>query len=265
MQARINGCQTHYVDKGKRTALPIVLVHGMTFDHQSWQPQIDLLEKQFRVVASDIKGHGKSEVGDGQYTHRQYADDVVALLDHLNIDRAVFCGLSMGGAICLRITELYPERVRALIICDSKAEADTNEAKYGREQAIQSVKKEGVKSFAEPFLKSVFAPGSFEKHPQIVESIRQTIIAMSPLALCGTLLAQAARTDTSAVLPKIRVPTLIMVGAEDKLTPPSLSREMQQKIPGAELKVIPDAAHVSNLENTGAFNNCLSEFLAKID
>ncbi len=282
MEAPINGIGIYYVDTGKDAGrpsgedakdagkreaspvVPVVFVHGMTFDHAMWRPQMDLLESRRRVIAYDLRGHGKSGVGDGQYTYRLFVEDLRSLLDHLGIEAAVLCGLSMGGAVALRTAELYPERVRGLVLCDTTCKPDTDESKQRRESAIQSIKRDGLAAFADAFLKTVFAPGSFSVHAETIESIRETMVSSSPLGLCGALLAQAARTDQCRRLDKISVPALLVVGSEDTLTPPSLMREMHERIPKSEFHVIPDAAHVSNLENTAEFNRVLVDFLDKI-
>jgi 3-oxoadipate enol-lactonase len=251
-------------DHGKKYGLPVVFTHGMLFDHRMWLPQIAALGNRFRVIAYDVRGHGKSTIGDGQYTYRMFVEDLVALLDHLQIESAVLCGLSMGGSIALRTVELYPERVRALVLCDCNGAADSNEAKCWRELAINEVKQNGLAAFAEDFIRKVFAPRTFSSRPEIVEMIRSTILGISPLAVCGALLAQAARTDTTSTFPLINVPTLLLAGEKDGLTPPSLMRSMHEKIPASEFRIISGAGHVSNLENAEEFNEHLLRFLDRL-
>src|ERR1041385_1473418 len=163
MDAMINGLRLHYVDTGKSPGIAVLFIHGFPFNHTMWQAQIELLKPHFRVIAYDGRGHGQSEIGDGQYMLEFLVDDLVGLLDHLKLDQAVLCGLSMGGYIALRAIERHPERVRALILCDTRSEADSNEAKLKRSAGIRTVKKEGVPAFAENFLKALFAPESFER------------------------------------------------------------------------------------------------------
>ncbi len=138
-------------------ARPIVLIHGFPFSHEMWSPQIAFLEKKLRVIAYDVRGHGKSDVGDGQYTLELFVDDLIGLLDHLKIEKAVLCGLSMGGYIALRAIERNPERWHALVLCDTSSQADSNEAKLRRAATIRAIKREGVKPFADTFLESAFA------------------------------------------------------------------------------------------------------------
>jgi 3-oxoadipate enol-lactonase len=261
METIFNVEEIYYIEEGKEDGLPVVLVHGMVFDHRMWLPQIEALRKSFRVIAYDVRGHGKSAVGDGQYTYRMFVEDLVALLDHLQIERAVLCGLSMGGAIALRTVELFRDRVHALVLCDTHGAADSNEAKFWRELAIKTIKRHGLEAFADDFVRKVFAPGTFSSRPEIVDMIRSTVLGTSPLAACGALLAQAARTDTTSTFTQVNVPTLLLVGEEDNLTPPSLMFSMHEKIRESELRIISRAGHVSNLENAEEFNGHLLRFL----
>jgi len=225
-----------------------------------WSPQIGFLEKKLRVIAYDIRGHGKSDVGDGQYTLELFVDDLIALLDHLRIEKAVLCGLSMGGYIALRGIERNPERWNALVLCDTSSQADSNEAKLRRAATIKAIKREGVKPFADTFLESAFAQTAKDAEARLM--MKKIIESNPPLGICGTLLALAGRTDTTAALQTLKVPTLILVGELDKITPPALSQRMHDTITSSELHVIPHAGHLSNIENSADFNKCLLDFLA---
>jgi 3-oxoadipate enol-lactonase len=264
LKAVVNEVEIHYIDVGDSDALPIVLIHGFPFSHEMWAPQIAFLEKRFRVVAYDLRGHGKSGVGDGQYTLEFFVDDLVGLLDYLEIEKAALCGLSMGGYIALRFAERNPERLLALILADTQAKADSNDAKLRRAAAIKSVKTNGVKAYADSFVKSVFAPQTFASKSDVVEAIKRIIRSNSSLGICGALLALLSRTETTEALPGIKVPTLILVGEQDALTPPSASQEMHTRIPNSEIHLILNAAHMSNLENSGVFNKYLLDFLERL-
>lgn len=261
VEASINGTRIHYVDTGDPSARPIVLVHGFPFSHEMWSPQIASLEKELRVVAYDVRGHGRSDVGDGQYTLELFVDDLVGLLDHLKIQKAVLCGLSMGGYIVLRAIERNPERCLALVLCDTSSQADSNEAKLRRAASIKAIKREGVKPFADAFLESAFALKARNDKARLL--MEEIIESNSPSGICGTLLALAGRTDTTATLPTIKVPTLILVGELDRITPPALSQRMHDEIPSSELHIVANAGHLSNLENPAHFNECLLDFLNK--
>jgi len=167
----------------------------------------------------------------------------------------------MGGYIVLRALERMPVKLRAAVLCDTRSGADSTEGKIKRFAGMAQVKKEGSRAFADGFVRALFAPASFQRVPEAVERIRGVIAHIPPLSIAGTLLALAARTDTTPSLSSIAVPTLIIVGADDTLTPPAESEAMHRLIPGSVLKVIPDAGHVSNLENERAFNEALMPFL----
>ncbi len=264
MKATINRVRISYQVSGNASGHPVVFIHGFPFSHEMWQPQVALLSPDCWVITYDIRGHGESEVGDGQYTLEFFVDDLFALLDRLRIEIAAVVGLSMGGYIALRAIERSPDRIKALVLCDTRSEADTNEGKLKRAASIKLVKTEGVKKFAEGFVKAVFAPETFETKPEIVKFIQDIIERTSPLSIAGTLLALGARTDTTASLQKISIPTLILVGEHDALTPVAAALSMHEKIRNSELIVIPKAAHMSNLENPEAFNSALKEFLERL-
>jgi 3-oxoadipate enol-lactonase len=264
MKIKLNDHTINYAERGLPQGMPVVFVHGFPFDHTMWEPQMKALPNHFRAITYDVRGHGASDVGDGQYTIEFFVDDLVALLDHLVIDKAVFCGLSMGGYIVLRAYERYPERFKALVLCDTKSEADNNEGKIKRSATLKTLKTEGVGVFADEFVKAIFAPESFQTHPEVIESTKRTIRANSPIGISGAALALATRTDTTGVLSKIQVPTLILVGEHDKLTPPSASEAMQRQITGSEIQIIRHAGHMSNLENASEFDKHLIDFLTRM-
>lgn len=261
MRTILNGLKTFYLEAGNPDGLPILLIHGFPFSHEMWDPQIEVLQKRYRVVAYDLRGHGQTGFGDGQYTLEFFVDDLIALLDFLKIQKAILCGLSMGGYIALRTVERNPERVSALILADTQAKADSNETKVKRAAAIKSVKVNGVRAYSESFVKTAFASQSLEEKKDVVEKIRRIIQSNTSLGICGALLALVGRTDTTAALSAFKVPTMILVGENDALTPPAASQEMHSRIADSEIHVILNAAHMSNLENTEEFNRHMLNFL----
>lgn len=265
MEAILNGNSVYYIEKGDPAALPIVLVHGMMFNHHMWDPQIEALSKDYRVIAYDIRGHGKSGVGDGQYTYRIFVEDLRSLLDHLQIDQAVICGLSMGGAVSLRFVELYPHRVRGLVVCDTTSKADTNDAKYRRENAIHVIKLHGMQAFVDGFVESILDTDTLIRRSDLVALVRNMILTTSPVGACGAMLAQAARTDTSETLERINMPAMVIVGERDSITPPEVAQSMHLKIHNSKFHVIANAAHITNLENPDVFNEHLTTFLEKLE
>jgi pimeloyl-ACP methyl ester carboxylesterase len=260
MYLSTNGTRLYYIDVGQPSGPPIVLVHGFPLSHEMWTSQIEVLKNVYRVVAWDLRGQGRSEVGDGQFTLEFLVDDLIALLDHLKIEQAVLCGLSMGGYVCLRTVERNTQRVSGLILCDTKSEADSNEAKLARGASIKAIKRNGIEAYSDAFLKGALSPTSLRDR-NVVETMAKIIRQNHALGLCGTLLALAGRTDTTSFLSKIEVPTLILVGEQDTITPPEHSRRMQSLIQSSTLQIIPQAGHMTNMENPTMFNTQLLNFL----
>lgn len=259
MEGTVNGIA--FEDSGPRGGATVVFIHGFPFDRAMWEPQMREVSKSYRAIAYDVRGLGKSPAGDGQYSIELFVDDLAALLDHLKVERAVLCGLSMGGYIALRAAERNPERLSGLVLCDTKSGPDTDEAKIKRAATIAAVKKDGVEKFAGEFIKAVLTENTLRTKPALVESLLNSVRRGSPLGISGALLAMAARTDTTASLAKLTVPVLILVGEQDKITPPSAAEAMLKAIPTAAMHVIPGAAHMSNLENPAVFNEKLLAFL----
>jgi 3-oxoadipate enol-lactonase len=260
----INGLKQYYTDRGNTEGIPIVFIHGFPFDHSMWEAQVNALPAKFRPVTYDIRGHGLSESGSCHYSLEFFADDLFALIEHLNLDKPIICGLSMGGYITLRAFERKPDAFRALILCDTRSEADTNEAKIKRSSAVKTIEEKGVQKYAEDSVNNLFWEANVQSVIPAVSKIRTIIENMSADVLCATLIALAARTDTTEVLDQIKIPVLIMVGEHDKLTPPIAAESLHENITGSELQVIKNAAHLSNLENPEEFNGHLLSFLSKM-
>jgi 3-oxoadipate enol-lactonase len=259
-----DGIGMEYEVAGPRTGVPVVLIHGFPFNRHMWKPQVGELKQHHYVVTYDIRGFGESDAGDGQYSVEYFVDDLISLLDHLRIPRAVAAGLSMGGYIALRAIERHPDRFRGLILADTRSEPDTNEGKVKRAEQARSLKKEGMKKFADSFLPGVFDPETPNKRPEVVRMVRTMIESASPAAAAGTLIALAARTDTTPALYNINVPSLILVGRHDSITPPAAASAMKGKMREAELQIISGAGHLSNLENPEEFNRHILKFLNKL-
>ena len=264
MHALINGGNIAYVDGGTSRGTPVVFIHGFPFSKEMWIPQLKPVGEFYRTITYDVRGHGSSDVGDGQYTIESHVDDLFGLLDHLKITKAIVVGLSMGGYIALRALERDQSRFLAAALCDTRSEPDSDEGRLRRFAGMVSVKKTGSAPFAENFVKGVFAPASFQTFPEAVVSIRDVIAHTPPLSIAGTLLALASRTDTTGSLGTFNIPILILVGEHDQTTPPESSRAMAERIRGSEMHLIPGAAHMSNLENPAEFNSKLLTFLRRV-
>jgi 3-oxoadipate enol-lactonase len=263
MKIIVDNITINYTECGRPQGTPVVFIHGFPFSHKMWEPQMSVLSDDIRAILYDVRGHGSSGVGDGLYTIELFVDDLIALLDHLAIEKAILCGLSMGGYIALRAFERNPDRISGLILCDTKSEPDTNDAKIKRTTTMKMIQSAGVRTFTEDFVKAIFWEKTFEQNRSTINFIQELIQANSPIGICGTLLALASRTDTTPVLSTINVPTCIIVGEHDKLTPVSVAQTMHKTISGSELHLLPSAGHMSNLENTKDFNEKFASFLKK--
>ncbi len=256
---KINGIAVF--ESGVKDGKPVVLVHGFPFSHAMWGPQIRALSKTFRVIAYDVRGHGASEVGDGAYSIDLFVKDLIGILDTLKLPKVALCGLSMGGYIALRAMEKYPQRFSHLILCDTKSTADTEEGKKKRAAAAEVVKKNLVPAYAEEFSKAVLTERTVSQNPALLDTVKKMIRGNSVEGIVGTLMALAGRSDTSSALTSMNIPTLILTGREDKITPPADAQAMSKALPNAQLFLLPDAAHLSNLENPVLFNHQLISFL----
>jgi len=182
----------------------------------------------------------------------------------LKIDKAVLCGLSMGGYISLNAVSNFPDRFDALILSDTHCIADTPETKEKRMIAIKSIRKDGVEKYADESIKNLFAPESFITRKKEIANVKEMIIKTSEQSLCNTLLALSGRKETCSKLTEIKVPVLIMAGKEDKLTPPAAAQLMHEKIKDSFLNIIEHAGHLSNIENPDEFNFQLKKFVSAI-
>ena len=262
MEGLLSGLKFFSTDTGQPNAPTVVFIHGFPFNHTMWQEQVALCEPSFRTITYDQRGHGLSGTGNGQYIFEFFVDDLMGLMDHLKIETAVLCGLSMGGYVALRAAERHPERVRGLVLCDTRSEGDSDAAKLKRAADLRLIQEQGLELFAEKFTKNVLAPSTL-KDVALVDRVRRMILSNPTVGVQGSLIALATRTDTTPSLSRIQVPALILVGEKDPITPPSAASAMHERIPSSELAVIPNAGHLSNLENPGEFNRCLQNFLAR--
>jgi 3-oxoadipate enol-lactonase len=239
----------------------VVLLHGYPFNRSLWNEQASALGNSYRVITPDLRGLGESESTPGPATMNRMAQDVAALLDHLEISRAVVGGLSMGGYVALAFYKQFPSRVRSLILADTRAQADTEEGKQTRFQQADKALAEGMAGIADSMLPKLLTPETVSKRPEVVKRVRDMMLKTKPEGAAGALLGMAEREDQTALLSQVSCPTLILVGREDPITPVADSEKMHREIAGSRLVVIENAAHVSNLERTDQFNEELMRFL----
>jgi 3-oxoadipate enol-lactonase len=260
--ARIDDIQMAYTDSG--IGRPVVLIHGYPFNRTLWNEQVAALSTSYRVIAPDLRGFGECDASDGVATMNRLAQDVALLLDHLGITRATIGGLSMGGYAALAFYKQFPSRVRALVLADTRAQADTEDGKQTRAQQAEKAINEGMAGIADIMLPKLLTPETVSKRPEIVKSVRDMMLKTKPEGAAGALRGMAEREDQTDLLPKISVPALILVGAEDAITPVADSEKMHQAIADSRLVVLENAGHVSNLERTEQFNQALLDFLKEI-
>lgn len=242
----------------------ILFIHGFPLDRSIWSPQVSALT-HWRRIAPDLRGMGQSQAPEGGYAMGAYAEDLAQLLDALGVNRAVLCGLSMGGYVAFECLRRWPDRVAGLVLMDTRAEADPPEARQGRDAMISMVREKGAGAVAEAMVPRVLRPGTVTTNPGLVEQVRQ-MMAGSPVAgVAGALAAMRDRPDSRPLLPTLgHVPTLVMVGEDDVLTPPEMGRAMADAIPGAEYQVIERAGHLPTLEQPEQTTERLRRFLDRV-
>jgi 3-oxoadipate enol-lactonase len=258
--ARVRDIKMAYDDTGSSGAA-LVLLHGFPFDRSMWRGQTLALGGEFRVVAPDLRGMGETTAGNVGVTMEALAEDVAALLDKLNLGRVVIGGLSMGGYVAFEFFRKFSERVRALVLADTRPQADTEEGRRAREENAQRALREGMTSVVEAMLPKLLSAETRERGGEVLERVRAMMLGTSPEGAAAALRAMAVRRDQMELLPSIKVPTLIIVGGEDSITPPSDAKTMSAKIEGSRLVIVEGAGHLSNVERPEEFNGALVEFL----
>jgi 3-oxoadipate enol-lactonase len=248
------------VDQGEGS--PVVFVHGFPLNHAMWNAQIPVFAERHRVIAPDLRGFGESVDTEGTVSMEDFADDLAAILDYLHVtEPVVLCGLSMGGYIAFHFVRKYRQRLRALVLCDTRAAADVPEVVENRLRIAKLVIESGTQPVAEAMLPKAFGPKTNTDRPEVVEAVRAMMISSDPTGVAAASRGMAARPDMAPSLPSIDVPTLVVVGADDVLTPVDEMRRVAAAIPDAKFKIIPDAGHLSPLENPPVFNAALASFL----
>ncbi len=260
VKVHVNGIDLAYADEGQ--GHPIVFLHAFPLNRTMWAPQVEALKDQFRIITIDLRGHGESDAPLWRYTLAQFADDIKSLLDHLSIAKATFVGLSMGGYTFFALNKKYPNLIHSAILADTRAEADSDKAKAARYSMAQIAYKRGPTSIADLMLPKLLAPGSLENRQDLVEQLRRMITSNQVSGIVGDLMAMEARPDSTPLLKAFNFPTLVLVGEDDQASPPEEVKRMAQHIPGSQFALIPQAGHMSNLENPEAFNRALTQFLA---
>ena len=245
------------------SGLPVVFLHAFPLNRTMWEPQVTALVGDCRCIPVDLRGFGDSAPS-APYTVDRYADDVIAVLDTLQIERAVVAGLSLGGYVAFALWRRHRARVRALILADTRAGADTIENIERRRELIELAETQGSSAIANVQIAGLVGKTTRDKRPDLYDSVHR-MIAQAPVeGVIGALEAMIARPDSMSTLSTIDVPTLIIAGSEDVPTPPKEARAMHASIPGSRIEILQQAGHLSNIERPAAFNTVVTEFLASL-
>lgn len=255
-----NGITILYDDLGEGP-VPIIFLHGFPFDKSTFQSQMEFLQETNRVIAYDIRGFGGSGSDYEKASISLYADDLIHFMDALEIKKAMVCGFSMGGYILLNAVNRYPERFASLVLCDTQCIADSSEAKERRIKLIREIESTGLDSFAADFTTSIFFQRTRIEKPHLIEEYKKKIRSNDVSSITEGLTALTQRYEMCSWLRKITVPTLILCGKEDRVTPPIQSEFMHNKIANSQLYMIPNAGHMANIEQPEEFNERLINFV----
>lgn len=257
----MDGVRLNWREAGEGT--PLVLLHGFPLNSAQWEPQLANPPAGWRLIAPDLRGFGASSGGgSGPYTMDVFAQDVASLLDSLGVERAVLCGVSMGGYVTFAFLRGFRERVLGLVLSDTRAGADDEQARVARKALAERVGEQGAAAVRSAMLPKLVSAATHRDHPEVVERVAGMIDVAPVDALQRALHGLATRHDSEPLLRTIEVPTLIVVGADDEITPPGDAQLLARGIRGARLELIRDAGHLPNLEQPEMFDQALHGFLA---
>jgi len=262
MRITANGIRMHYTLNGAAGGPVATLSHSLATHLGMWEPQAAAFSARHRLLRYDTRGHGGTEGPAGPYHLEQLAEDAYQLLRELGVGRTHFIGLSMGGMIGQLLALTHPEMVRSLVLCDTSSRVPA-EAWPAWDERIRTVETRGMEPLVEATIGRWFTPGFLQAHPEVVEPVRAMIRGTAPqgYAGCGQAIKRLELTDR---LEGIRVPTLVLVGADDPGTPVAAARTIHERIAGSELAILPSASHLSNLEQAEAFNRTVLAFLERV-
>jgi len=262
MKAKVNGTEISYEVHGTEGAPWLTLSHSLACSVRMWDPQIAAFKDRYRILAFDTRGHGASAAPRGAYTLETLADDLQGLLDQLGIKRTHFAGLSMGGMIGQSFALKYPGVFQSLVLADTTSRIPAQAAPLWAER-IRVAETQGLQPLVQPTLERWFTEPFRKSHPQVVGRIG-ALIASTPVAGYVGCSHAIPKINLTARLKEIKCPVLVICGEQDAGTPPAMSREIHDHAPGSKLVMIPQAAHLSNLEQPQVFTNAVEQFLAAV-
>lgn len=257
----LDGIEIAFEDVGPRDGQVILFLHGFPLSKLMWRGQLAAISESHRVVSIDMRGHGKSTVTSGTVTMAEMADDIARLLQYMEIGKAIVCGLSMGGYVAWEFWRRHRRKLSKLILCDTRAVADTVEVARGRQMMAAQVVVAGAEMAAELMVPKLMAANTYEQQPEIVELLRDMILATDPLGIAATQRGMAERFDMTPLLPEMDVPALILCGSEDTISPPEEMSQFAGDMPHAKFVEIERAGHLAPLEQPAATNDAIREFL----
>jgi 3-oxoadipate enol-lactonase len=266
LKVKSNDLLVNYNASGPVFAPVVLMVHGTPFNKGIWDLQVEALKSNYRVIAYDLRGHGGTtcEGAEKPLSIDLFTEDLVAFMDVLGIQKAILCGISLGGYIALDAIEKHPERFNALVLAATQCGIDSPEVMAERSRLIALLDKGGMDAYADEAMKHWFAPNSFTTRKEEVRAVRNMALATHADAVRNTLHALSARRETCGNLWSIPCPALILTGKEDVITPPEAAAFMRENISGSSLHLIEYAGHLANLENTHEFNSLLRRFVDKV-
>jgi len=244
---------------------PILFIHGFPFDHAMWRNQVAALS-EWECLVPDLRGAGVAPAppSPDAYSMAVYARDLIELLDARRVESTVVCGLSMGGYVTFELLRQIPQRVRAVVLCNTKSAADAPEGKRGRDAMAEKARGEGASAVADELVPKALSPKTLAQNQNVVRDVRAMIERQQVAGIVGALHALRERPDSTPLLAGIRVPVLVIAGSDDQITPAAGMREMARAISGAQFTLIPDAGHLTALERPDAVNNALKRFLTQL-
>jgi len=263
MEIYVNGIRIAFDDQGEGD--PVILLHGFPLCRRLFRPQTPaLVDAGFRVITPDLRGFGESDAPDAPYGMDIFADDVIALMDHLSIDRAVIGGMSMGGYILFNLIDRFPDRVRGAVFLQTRPGADDEAGKQRRLDLARKAREIGPQVVADAFIPMLFTDESLATRPRLVEEVGNWMMSTATSGLCGGLLAMRERPDYTERLATFTLPSLVIGGRLDKLIPPPVTEAYASRIPGARVVIVEGGGHLANLEAPNDVNQALLDFLGDL-
>ena len=258
-QAQIRGVRLHWYEAGAGEA--VLLLHAFPLSARMWTPQLEGLSPSRRWIAPDFRGFGSSGAGSEPFSMELFADDVAALLDHLGLERAALCGLSMGGYVAFAFWRHHRERIERLVLADTRAGADDGPGRMRRRLASEEVRQRGAAAVPRLLLDRLLAAETRRTNARVTDGVLHMLEEVAPQSFIRAQKAMGYRPDSSPIVDEIEVPALVIVGEHDPLGPVQEARVLADELPQGRLEVIPGAGHLPNLERPDHFNRLLGEFL----